>query len=219
MFAAKNLPSYSTLGLDPATATQKALAYWTDNVRTAAKFGMWWTERWMQAPTYFTAWAITRTVGATPIMKTAKPAAPVANVIRIADVIEAAAATVAVPAQTAATALEIVEIEATVAAEALPPIVQAFAKQAETVVETLPPVIESVAEAIAPPAEPHDLTRLVGIGPKLAVALAERGVTRFEHIANWTQDDLAEIDKALDLKGRAVRDAWVAQARRFAADS
>ena len=59
----------------------------------------------------------------------------------------------------------------------------------------------------------------MGIGPKLAVALAERGVTRFEHIAAWTQDNLAEIDKALDLKGRAVRDAWVAQAKRFAADS
>ena len=218
MFAAKNLPSYSTLGLDPSTATQKALTYWTDNVRTAAKFGMWWTERWMQAPTYFTAWAITRTVGATPAAKATAPL-PLAKVIRIADVIEAAAATAAAPAQVAATALEIVEIEATAASEAVPPVVHAVVEDIETVAAEVPPVLESVAEAVAAPAEPHDLTRLVGIGPKLAVALAERGVTRFEHIAAWTQDNLADIDKALDLKGRAVRDAWVAQAKRFAADS
>jgi predicted flap endonuclease-1-like 5' DNA nuclease len=67
----------------------------------------------------------------------------------------------------------------------------------------------------APPA-PDDLTRMNGIGPKLSESLAARGVTRFAHIAAWTADDLAEIDKALSLKGRAVREAWVAQAKRFA---
>ena len=218
MFAAKNLPSYPTFGIDPSAPARRALAYWTDSFRTASDFGLWWTQKWIQAPTYFTAWAITRTVGATPIVEAVAPL-PLAKVIRIADVIEAAAATAAAPAQIAATTLEIVETQATAAAEMVPPVVQAVAEEAETVAEAVPPVMESVAEAIAPPAEPHDLTRLVGIGPKLAVALAELGVTRFEHIAAWTQDDLAEIDKALDLKGRAVRDAWVAQAKRFAADS
>ncbi|HZK99358.1 MAG TPA: hypothetical protein VFC47_05625 [Caulobacteraceae bacterium] len=100
-----------------------------------------------------------------------------------------------------------------------------------------------VAETVAPPAEPEpapepapklvakpkaepepepvlesdDLTRLVGIGPKLADALAARGVVRFAQLAKWTAADLAEIDTALSLKGRAVRDAWVAQAKRMAA--
>lgn len=61
-----------------------------------------------------------------------------------------------------------------------------------------------------------DLTRLVGIGPKLAQALVERGVTTFAQIAAWTEEDVDEIDHALDLKGRVGRDAWVAQARRIA---
>jgi len=74
-----------------------------------------------------------------------------------------------------------------------------------------PPVAEPVAE---PPAD--DLTRLNGVGPKLSAALAERGVTRFAQIAAWTADDLAELDTALKLKGRAVREAWVGQAKRLA---
>jgi predicted flap endonuclease-1-like 5' DNA nuclease len=59
---------------------------------------------------------------------------------------------------------------------------------------------------------------MAGIGPKLSLALAERGVTRFAEIAAWTADDLAEADAALKLKGRAVREAWVAQAKRLAKD-
>ncbi|HEX3919262.1 MAG TPA: hypothetical protein VHW60_18140 [Caulobacteraceae bacterium] len=81
-----------------------------------------------------------------------------------------------------------------------------------------PPVAATeAAEAIA--ALPDDLTRMVGIGPKLAASLAARGVSRFAHIAAWTEADLAEVDTALGLKGRAVREAWVAQARRLAADA
>ena len=45
--------------------------------------------------------------------------------------------------------------------------------------------------------------------------LAARGVTRFAQIAAWTAQDLAEVDVALSLKGRAVRDAWIAQAARM----
>jgi len=86
-------------------------------------------------------------------------------------------------------------------------------------VSDLAPAFEKIAaETIEPVAapEPDDLTRLVGIGPKLADALAARGVTCFSQLAAWTADDLATIDAALSLKGRAVRDAWVAQAKRFA---
>ena len=73
------------------------------------------------------------------------------------------------------------------------------------------------AETPAPvPAAPDDLTVMNGIGPKLCAALAERGVTRFAQIAAWTEADLADVDVALSLKGRAVREAWVAQAKRLA---
>jgi predicted flap endonuclease-1-like 5' DNA nuclease len=79
-----------------------------------------------------------------------------------------------------------------------------------------------LAAVEAGPAEPpvlaaaDDLTVMSGIGPKLCAALAERGVTRFAQIAAWTNADLAEVDTALSLKGRAVREAWVAQAKRLA---
>jgi predicted flap endonuclease-1-like 5' DNA nuclease len=78
----------------------------------------------------------------------------------------------------------------------------------EVEVEAEPAVIEAVS--------PDDLTRMSGIGPKLSAALAERGVTRFAQIAEWTADEIAEVDAALSLKGRAVREAWVAQAKRLA---
>jgi predicted flap endonuclease-1-like 5' DNA nuclease len=80
--------------------------------------------------------------------------------------------------------------------------------------EPVPDIAEPVAEATLAVAD--ELTRIVGIGPRLAAGLAKEGVTAFSQIAAWTADDLARFDKALDLKGRAVRDAWVAQAWRFA---
>ena len=91
------------------------------------------------------------------------------------------------------------------------------AQAALTLVETVADAPAEVAKAAepVPQAIADDLTQLVGIGPKLSAALAERGVTRFAQIAGWTDADVAEIDQALDLKGRAVRDAWVAQAKRF----
>jgi predicted flap endonuclease-1-like 5' DNA nuclease len=69
-------------------------------------------------------------------------------------------------------------------------------------------VVENVAD---------DLTRMTGIGPKLSIALADLGVTRFAQIAAWTVEDLASMDATLSLKGRAVREAWVAQAKRLSA--
>ena len=91
-------------------------------------------------------------------------------------------------------------------------------------VETVEPEIEAAVEAVveaAPepvaPALPDDLTILTGIGPKLAAAFAERGVTRFAHIAAWTEEDIVRFDKELKLMGRVHREAWIAQATRLAA--
>jgi predicted flap endonuclease-1-like 5' DNA nuclease len=75
---------------------------------------------------------------------------------------------------------------------------------------------EPVAAAPEGESGPDDLTVMNGVGPKLAAALAERGVTRFDQIAAWTEADLAEVDAALSLKGRAVREDWVKQAKRLA---
>lgn len=77
---------------------------------------------------------------------------------------------------------------------------------AEAAVET---AVEAAKSAV------DDLTQLVGIGPKLAASLSELGVTRFEQIAGWGAADLADFDAKLNLRGRAERDAWVAQAKRM----
>lgn len=77
------------------------------------------------------------------------------------------------------------------------------------------PIVEAPADAEAAIAD--DLTKLSGVGPKIARALAERGVERFEQLAAWTHQDLAAFDAALDLRGRAVRADFIAQARRLAA--
>ena len=63
-----------------------------------------------------------------------------------------------------------------------------------------------------------DLTQLVGVGPKLALALADRGVSRFAQIAEWSEDDLAFFDRELNLKGRAVREGWIEQAKALAVE-
>lgn len=96
---------------------------------------------------------------------------------------------------------------------------QVIAVESEAAVETLvEAVIEAPVEAIAAATEAgvDDLTQLVGIGPKLAASLSDLGVTRFSQIAAWSSEELKSIDEMLNLKGRADRDAWIAQAKRLA---
>ena len=68
--------------------------------------------------------------------------------------------------------------------------------------------------AIAPAnGDPDDLSRIKGVGPKLVALLASLGITRFDQIAAWTADDIAEVDRFLGaFQGRITRDAWVEQA-------
>ena len=107
-------------------------------------------------------------------------------------------------------------VEATVEAVTPKPIVEA-----KPIAEPAPIVAPAPAAApeVPAPVSADDLTRMTGIGPKLSLALADRGVTRFAQIAAWTADDLAAFDSALALKGRAVREAWVAQAKRLAKET
>lgn len=71
------------------------------------------------------------------------------------------------------------------------------------------------------PVEPvaDDLTRMKGVGPKLAQRLNGLGVTRFEQIASLTPDEAAALDAQLgDFQGRMARDRWIEQARYLARD-
>ena len=192
MPATKALPQFEAFGsyVDPFGASQTVMSFWLHGWRAGMDSAAWWTERWFQALTAFTPSAPT-TVAPSPARLL-----PIASVIDLAQVAAARIAT-----DVSEVAAPTVEIAETVADAALP------------VSEDAVSVAEHAAEVA------DDLTRLVGIGPKLSVALAELGVTRFSQIAAWTEADLAEFDKALDLKGRAVRDAWVAQAKRFASEA
>lgn len=65
--------------------------------------------------------------------------------------------------------------------------------------------------------EGDDLRKIKGIGPKLAVLLNSLGVTRFEQIAAWSEEDIDRIDARLGaFAGRPRRDNWVEQARLLA---
>lgn len=71
-----------------------------------------------------------------------------------------------------------------------------------------------VAAAVPAPAGDSVLTRIKGLGPKLAVRLGELGVTSLEQIAGWDAAELARIDGQLGpFAGRPARDRWVDQAR------
>ena len=59
---------------------------------------------------------------------------------------------------------------------------------------------------------------LKGVGPKLVAKLHELGITRFDQIANWSDEDVARIDGELgNFKGRIRRDNWIDQAKLLAA--
>lgn len=83
------------------------------------------------------------------------------------------------------------------------------APPAAAIVTPAPPPVEP-----APVAEGDDLTRIKGLGPKLKTLLASLGVTRFEQIAAWSDEDVARIDAQLGaFAGRPTRDNWVEQAK------
>ena len=63
-----------------------------------------------------------------------------------------------------------------------------------------------------------NLTRIKGLGPKIATLLRSLGVTRFDQIAAWSEADVARIDPQLGtFHGRIARDNWVEQARYLSA--
>jgi predicted flap endonuclease-1-like 5' DNA nuclease len=78
---------------------------------------------------------------------------------------------------------------------------------------TVEPVIEAATRQL------DDLTRLAGVGPRIAAALAERGVTSFVDLAAWTPEQLATFDAERKLMGRSLREDWLAQAKALAAEA
>lgn len=68
-----------------------------------------------------------------------------------------------------------------------------------------------------PHGEPDNLTLIKGVGPKLGDMLHTLGVFHFSQIADWSAEQVAEVDAQLGaFKGRVSRDRWVDQARMLA---
>ena len=78
---------------------------------------------------------------------------------------------------------------------------------------------EAKAEAPSPADTPpsDDLSRIKGVGPKLVALLESLGVTRYQQIAAWSDEDIDRIDPQLGaFAGRPRRDSWVEQAKLLA---
>lgn len=92
----------------------------------------------------------------------------------------------------------------------------------KALIDSAPAATPMQPTAAVPPTEPQttggdDLTRIKGVGPKLAALLREQGITGFAQIAAWTDDDIDRIDPTLGrFEGRIRRDDWVGQARLLA---
>ena len=64
-----------------------------------------------------------------------------------------------------------------------------------------------------------DLTRIKGLGPKIAARLGELGVNSYAAIAAWDTAELSRIDGQLGaFSGRPARDNWIEQAQFLACD-
>ncbi|ALL12845.1 phasin PhaH [Caulobacter henricii] len=219
------LPEFKSERVDPETAPHvmvgAASPLWLmfGGAAAAGAAWWWWASRWREAVN------LEAHAGRAPEPVAEAAAAPVVD-----PPVELVAEPVAFVAEEPLETLDTPEeaADAVLAPEVeIPAVVEAEAAVIEAVelVAVVEPVVEPerVAETESPDLnasleiQADDLTRLVGIGPKLAASLTELGVTRFAQIAAWTTEDIQSIDQLLNLKGRADRDAWVAQAKRFAA--
>ena len=66
-------------------------------------------------------------------------------------------------------------------------------------------------------AAPTDVSLIDGIGPKIATALTKAGINSLQDIAALNAKALEALDTKLGLKGRSLRDEWVAQAKELVA--
>jgi predicted flap endonuclease-1-like 5' DNA nuclease len=186
----------------------------------------WWASRWREAVNLEAVLALAPEPVAVPpetiaVLEAApEPVTEAVTLVAettetVLDAAQEAAETVAEPLLETVTATNDAVVQAVV--EPVAAIEPAIAAAADKAVETAEAATETATETAK--AAIDDLTRLVGVGPKLAASLSELGVTQFSQIAAWTPDELASYDQLLNLKGRADREAWIDQAKRFAGEA
>ncbi|MEM7212232.1 MAG: NADH:ubiquinone oxidoreductase [Pseudomonadota bacterium] len=98
---------------------------------------------------------------------------------------------------------------AAVSAAAAPTAPEPAASEAAADIGTRPAALDGARGGT-----PDDLTRIKGVGPKLAELCHTLGFYHFDQIAAWTDDEVAWVDENLEgFKGRVSRDEWVSQAK------
>ncbi|WP_424981161.1 30S ribosomal protein S2 [Maritalea sp. S77] len=68
-----------------------------------------------------------------------------------------------------------------------------------------------------PAADADDLKKISGVGPVLEQKLNDLGIYTFAQIANFSAEDIANVDERLNFKGRIERDGWIDQAKELGA--
>ncbi len=58
-----------------------------------------------------------------------------------------------------------------------------------------------------------DLTKISGITPEIAGRLNGIGVVKFDQIANFSDEDMGNVEDTLNLPGAILKDDWIAKAR------
>jgi large subunit ribosomal protein L21 len=128
------------------------------------------------------------------------------TLLRVTDILESGADASGVKAAIGSGSVSATAVEAAAPAPAPKAEKKAPAKKAAA-------KVEKATEAPAAAAGADDLKELSGVGPALEKKLHANGVTTFEQIANWTADDVADMDEKLSFKGRIEREGWIAQAQ------
>ncbi len=70
-----------------------------------------------------------------------------------------------------------------------------------------------------PKGEVEDLTRIKGIDADLAARLKTLNCYKYEQVANFSDEDIANVDEALKLNGQIERDNWVGEAQKLLAET
>ena len=69
-----------------------------------------------------------------------------------------------------------------------------------------------------PKGEPEDLTQIKGIDVDLQNRLKHLNCYKIEQIANFSDEDIANLDETLNLNGAIEKQDWAGQARRLVAE-
>ena len=70
-----------------------------------------------------------------------------------------------------------------------------------------------------PKGDPDAMTKISGISADVAARLLQIGCIKFDQIANFSDDDIANVDELLSLEGAIEKGDWVGQAQKLVAEA